>query len=267
MQIQRNSTVRLFTKFYSSETMSVKEISSKKQLAFFQNKVFCISNNNVEDEDDKKESKNSSSSAKKSSSALSGSYILYKKMTEALGGKVSGTMHKKVDFLFASDFAVSGATQKVRKAVKLCVPMLRMDFLIYCFDHKRPPVNQTEFIIQDSRVANKTLANTEEGAAAAADSSGTQKKTKKDKKKKKKRSASEADLDEDADSAAPYKYAVPSFISNIIVECGCICHDQGKDSCEWCVAAHIANETNQQQQKVEEGVNDRRGAKAVSSST
>jgi hypothetical protein len=46
---------------------------------------------------------------------------------ESLGGKISNTVHKRVTFVIASKRALLKETQRVRKAVKLSIPILDAD--------------------------------------------------------------------------------------------------------------------------------------------
>ena len=55
-----------------------------------------------------------------------------KAQIEACGGKHSNTTHKRVRYLLASSEAVERRTQGVRKAWKLGVPVLAIEFLAAC---------------------------------------------------------------------------------------------------------------------------------------
>mmetsp|Transcript_26453 Transcript_26453/g.43662 ORF Transcript_26453/g.43662 Transcript_26453/m.43662 type:complete len:225 (-) Transcript_26453:127-801(-) len=128
-----------------------------------------------------------------------------------MGGKVSGTVHRKVDYVLTSDRAVRGATQKIRKAIKIGIPLLHIDFLAYCRKHRAAPNELSPYLIDEEQVELKSKK---------ADDSSDQKGEKKS-------------LHKTKEVSAVFVYQCT---------CGCICHDNGEDSCKWCEGAHSTSQ-------------------------
>lgn len=124
---------------------------------------------------------------------------------EKAGGKVSGILHKKVFALIASDRAVRRRSQKVRKAVKYNVPVVKVAFLDACIAAKSLVAKEPflhEVPEEDSVVRKAPAFAIVENA------------------------------EEDSESLTPKP------VIEIDLGCCCSCHDAGKASCEWCEAHH-----------------------------
>ena len=155
------------------------------------------------------------------------SYNDVKKMIEELGGRVSSTVHKRVDFVIASDIAVENATQRIRKAHKFDIPVLKVEYVEYCRDNNIQPVdiapymyNNINEVVQEQRKASMTKTG--------------------DHTKRKASQISEAISPQEASVPAEY---IPPVLApvGVVYECACICHDSGESSCSWCDASHQAN--------------------------
>lgn len=153
-----------------------------------------------------------------------------KKMVEELGGKVCSTVHKKVDFLVASETAVAAATQRVRKADKLCVPIVRTSYVSDCFESRKIPADISKYFHSNVEECIRAHKETSRDNCSRLDDAEL-----KDSKEKKKRKA-EASTDTDP-------YVIPELTSNMKFQCSCICHDRGEAGCSWCVDAHNEQDT------------------------
>jgi hypothetical protein len=175
------------------------------------------------------------------------SYNDLKRMIEEMGGKVCATVHKKVDYLVASKCAVDGATQRVRKADKFNVPVVKIAFIQDVYKKTITPdaVGSYTFTsenITDSIEAYKNSSITSAGSSKVDTVPSESDHVKKDKKTGggKKRKLVESAPPPVASSSS---YKTPSFVSNETFNCACICHDRGETSCSWCVSVHIPSDT------------------------
>lgn len=169
------------------------------------------------------------------------SYNDLKRMIEEMGGKVCATVHKKVDYLIASSCAVESATQRVRKADKFKVPVLKMQYIRDVYTKVIQP-DAVQTYVYASGDIHKGIQAYQETSAAVADctpastsAKNSEKNTTDEDKKKKKRK-----LDDTDPSPSVSSYKTPSFVSSEVFECSCICHDRGETSCSWCVTAHTS---------------------------
>jgi hypothetical protein len=148
----------------------------------------------------------------------SASYNDVKREILALGGKISSTVHKNVDFLIASDSAVEQCTQRVRKADKYDILVLKVEYVEHCRSNKKD-TNTAPFEYSN---ISAVVKNYEKHAKAKAVGVPASEEEKKPASKKKKRTASEAFTIE----------------HTMACECSCTCHDHGESSCHYCVNAH-----------------------------
>jgi hypothetical protein len=157
------------------------------------------------------------------------SYNSVKSMIEELGGKICNTVHKKVDFIISSDIAVKNATQKIRKAYKFDIPVLKIDYIEYCYKNKSVPKEISRYVYPDiTDIVEEHRRNAESIADSQPDNERRAKK-----RKRKARDISDNDI------ATTTTYKPPRLCAeNITFECSCICHDQGKKSCDWCIGSH-----------------------------
>lgn len=168
------------------------------------------------------------------------SYNDMKIMVEELGGKISSTVHKKVDYLVASENAVRSATQRVRKAHKFSVPVVRMSLVDYCYVNRSIPSDMTKY--QYSNIAELIMKYKENVVVSAL---GDGEVTEEGRTKAKRKA-----------NAACVPVEAFEFKSSEVFECGCICHDRGELSCSWCEGAHVAHDVNQTEknEKTDAGV-------------
>jgi hypothetical protein len=170
---------------------------------------------------------------------VSVSYNELKRMIVEMGGKVSATVHKKVDYVIASRGAVDVATQRVRKADKFQIPVVKVEFIQDVYMKKVQPdtIKSYTYSTDDISKCIKAYKDSSSGAPAGApvtsndSESGNDEKEKKMKKKRK--------IDDVTTTVSTYK--TPSFLSKEVFECACICHDRGESSCSWCVSAHSSD--------------------------
>ena len=172
------------------------------------------------------------------------SYNALKRMIEEMGGKVCSTVHKKVDYLVASSSAVNGATQRVRKADKFKVPVLKIQYIRDVYTKTVKPDAVRTYIYSNENLTEKIQAYqggsiSMSSTACKATTSVAQ--TEKDKEKKNKKNLKKRKVDDTMIIVSSYK--APSFVSSAIFECACICHDRGESSCSWCVSAHSSSST------------------------
>eukprot|EP00039_Didymoeca_costata_P020300 m.340786 g.340786 ORF g.340786 m.340786 type:complete len:257 (+) comp19530_c0_seq1:166-936(+) len=129
----------------------------------------------------------------------------FQKLVEDNGGKISRTIHKRVKYLIASEGSVSKRTQRVRKAVKHKIPILKPGFLQeYVSSGKLP--NLTPYLYETS-----DIQKVEE-----------KKKEKNTQEKKQTDTVSTQILD----------------LEKVWTDCYCACHDDDKPYCEWCTEGH-----------------------------
>lgn len=184
--------------------------------------LFCVTVNNNTREGD----------SNATSLADDVSYNEMKRMIGELGGKISGTVHKRVDFLVASENAVLRVTQRVRKANKYSVPVVRMALVDYCYTNRTMPTDMSAFVFPN--VAELCL----KFATTAAQEEPDDEQQKATGSTKKKRKAIEAATSGNVARYEPFEFKVAG-----VFECACICHDRGETSCSWCEGAHMEHNT------------------------
>lgn len=157
------------------------------------------------------------------------SYNSVKSMIEELGGKICSTVHKKVNFIISSDAAIKNATQKIRKALKFEIPVLKIEYIEYCYKNKRVPTDMITYVyhniadaVQEHKRFRDNVATSPFHVEKVA--------------RKRKNRFRDKSIDDDV-AVAPYK--PPRLIAeDVTFECGCICHDRGENRCEWCIGSH-----------------------------
>lgn len=191
-------------------------------------RLFCVTVNS------------SSREGEPSSGADAVSYNDMKRMIEELGGKISSTVHKKVDFLVASENAVASATQRIRKAEKYSVPVVRMGMIDHCYVNKSMPTDLSKFVFANiseliAKYKENTRASGSGGGVAASVSVDDAGDITGSSRKKRKAEAV-------ASGGSGVSYEPFEFKSSAVFECACICHDHGEPSCSWCHAAHAEHQ-------------------------
>lgn len=170
--------------------------------------LFCVSVNNSLNEEDDNESLVS--------------YNELRRMITALGGRLSPTVHKNVSFLIASDTAVANATQRVRKAFKYGVPVLRKEYIELCYSGAVASEDTASFQFAGIETAIKRYEVHSSEKNSARDGCGACKKRR-------------------AEGPPPLSY-MDNLKRDQVFECSCICHDRGEDGCSYCFAAHSTSE-------------------------
>lgn len=178
-------------------------------------KLFCISVNNGSANEEKP-------GADLSNDATKASYNDVKQIVEQLGGKISPTVHKRVDFMVATDSAVTTATQRIRKAHKFGIPVLRMEYIEFCTQHKKLPSDITPYVYNNI----EEMVEKYKEAVATATALGKRK---------------TCDTRTDTPNSDSH---IPNISrDDLVFECSCICHDRGEVSCSWCVDAHTSQQS------------------------
>lgn len=145
--------------------------------------------------------------------------VSFNKMKKAVtdaGGIVCPSVHKKVNYLLATEYAFASRTQKVRKAIKLKVCIVRPGFLDAC--------------IAAGRKADHKPFAFDVSAAATADNEGGRKKN-----------GSGSLPGGSLDPIVPGVLTGKDILDLEIVipmDCYCVCHDSGLPYCDWCTEGH-----------------------------
>ncbi|CAN0015255.1 unnamed protein product, partial [Ectocarpus fasciculatus] len=152
------------------------------------------------------------------------SYNDLKRMISELGGRISPTVHKNVNYLIASETAVSAATQRVRKAAKYGVPVLKVEFIESCYSNRGKSragqIDAAEFTYTNIDEVVKRYEKTEKAARKGENTTESTKKRK------------------SADKGAGQSYMERVGGAAHTFECSCICHDRGEAGCSYCEGAH-----------------------------
>ena len=190
--------------------------TADKPKQILQDILFCVTVNNSAQEHDDDPDLNDSAV----------SYNDLKRMICELGGRLSPTVHKNVDYLVASDTAVNAATQRVRKAAKYGIPVLKVEFIESCYGMRGKRgverIDATEFTYDNIDEVVKSYEKTEKAARKGDSSTDSTKKRK------------------TADEGAGQSYMDRLGGTAHTFECSCICHDRGEDGCSYCEGAHAA---------------------------
>ena len=163
-------------------------IEKSKKENFFSDKIFAITAKGDNDKDQEKDD--------------SLTYARIIKLIKQNGGKVSNTIHRRVFALIATTRSVLKKTQRIRKAVKLQIPIVSTDFLLCC-EHKKYYTDMLPFIIkvdlpiEKPQVLSPTNLQVIDNTVFAADS-----------------------------------------VRVINLGCCCCCHDQNELFCSWCKEHH-----------------------------
>lgn len=172
------------------------------------------------------------------------SYNELRRMIGDMGGNVSATVHKKVDFVVASAGAVSAATQRLRKADKFRVPVVKVEYILDVYAGVVKPEEVINYLYGADEIASSISAYKEcsRQSLLSASESNIQNgggsslcgevdvctETSHDGKIRRKRKMSD-----------PHSSSQAATVSSgLTIECSCICHDRGESSCSWCLSAH-----------------------------
>ena len=140
------------------------------------------------------------------------------------GATVTRQVHRRVHALIVSDAAVQNASQRVRKAIKLRIPIVDVGWIEACADGGGR-VEWTEYLRDDE--AREAAAQAKEAANVAApgisDHDGCDVKF--------------DDIGEDDASATS------GWTDAVELDCCCVCHENGDLECPWCTGDKECNLT------------------------
>lgn len=154
------------------------------------------------------------------------SYNQLSALCSKLGAEISSQVHKKVHVVIASMEAVkTPATQRVRKAWKLHIPVVRVEWIQKCILAK-------ELVPMDSRfcvLPPLCTTNDKEETTAAQPSS---------KKKKRLKTSQSSNEHNEGKEACDVMF-------HTVAKCYCICHDLAEEkgaeikNCPWCINCSV----------------------------
>lgn len=133
------------------------------------------------------------------------------------GANITSQVHKRVHALIVSDAAVRNATQRVRKAIKLGVPIVDITWVEAC--------------IKDGKRADWTEYLRDTEAKEAAES------------KKKAGSSGGEGCDVKFDISTDDANATSGWSEPVELDCCCVCHENGDMECPWCTSETECNLT------------------------
>ena len=206
-----------------------------------------------------------SSTSSSSSSPASSSYNTISQECRDLGATVTGQVHKRVNFVICTDSAMEQNTQRVRKAMKWNIPIVKIDWIRQCKIQK-VRVDYEPYVLSvvssKSKKKEKKAMEVEEKNTSSSSrgtkrklASATSREAAKDEdaadnefsnnKKSKSRFKKGEEKDEDgfvAPNEAVGGENIGGWTEPVSYGCCCICHDNGtaKD-CEWCKDAPCAS--------------------------
>lgn len=139
------------------------------------------------------------------------------------GATITRQVHKRVNALIVGDAAVQNATQRVRKAIKLCIPIVDAGWIRACAD-SGTRVDWAEYL-RDDEAKEAAEAKKAASAAAAADT------------------ASADGCDVKFDISAADANAASGWSEPVELDCCCVCHENGDLECPWCTGEEECNLT------------------------
>lgn len=123
------------------------------------------------------------------------------------GGKIVNTVNKRLFCLVASELAVETCTQRVRKAVKRGIAIVRPDFVHKCIEKSK-------------------ILPLKEFAIASGDIQKSMERLRTRKIETSRKETTEVAPEESC------------YVRRIHIECACSCHDSNQESCSYCVTHH-----------------------------
>jgi len=138
------------------------------------------------------------------------------------GATITRQVHRRVHALIVSDVAVQNASQRVRKAIKLRIPIVDVGWIEACADSGRR-VEWTEYLRDDEAreaAQAKEAANRDAGIGISAHGCDVK-----------------FDVGEDDANAAS------GWTDAVELDCCCVCHENGDLECPWCTGDKECNLT------------------------
>lgn len=161
----------------------------------------------------------SSTSADEKKEAASLSYKSVQEICRVeLGATVSSQIHKRVHCLIATSASLEKSTQRVRKALKLGIPIVDIEWVHACRSRKQKVDFEPQYRVD--QLARTQHANNKEHQ---------QKSNKKD----------------DAAAQQQHEYQeVPEegWTEPVACGCCCVCHENGDPDCPWCLVGCDINQ-------------------------
>lgn len=201
-------------------------------------------------------------------------YASLKALVEGHGGSVTGQVHKRVHCVVASQSAIQGKSQRVRKAWTKGIPLVTSAWLHQCIAERRVVafndylVSQPDWQATGAKQLSPSTEETTEGTLRrpkeateevtpitlslgcccicheeghsdcpwCADCSVNVNKPSSEKEKE-----AGDNNDDDADEQPPMKAREGKDSGVIVLDlgCCCICHEEGRTGCEWCVGCPL----------------------------
>jgi len=174
---------------------------------------------NDDDENDKSRSSPTSNTTTTTTLTTAENYNTIVALCQSAGAQCTGAVHKRVHCVVATDRAVAHATQRVRKAWKRGVVVVRVTWLHDCMTSGRclpttdyvlsaPPPMKAKVPSGSSKKPKDDLDNVTEGCG----------------------------LEEEED------FHESEYVQKVDLGCCCVCHETGDTNCQWCVDCTVAKQ-------------------------
>jgi len=135
---------------------------------------------------------------------------------KAGGAIVTGQVHRRVNGLICNKSSLeisSGASQRVRKALKICIDIIDVSWVRDCVQQGKR-LSPTEYLLND--MAKRSAESAKE--------------KKRNESQNEKYKSQLNEMDDEKSSNALRGWSKP-----ILLECCCVCHENGHLDCPWCV--------------------------------
>jgi hypothetical protein len=153
--------------------------------------------------------------------------MTYKKacsIAEDLGAKTTAQVHNRVFAVICNESAIQQSTQRVRKALKKCIPLIHVKWLQECKE-KGNRVDIEEYLLTDD--AQVVVANREQIAQDLLTANASTKVNANDSS-----FCKEVDVMDESDEEIINAHL--GWSEPISLDCCCVCHDDDRDDCKWC---------------------------------
>jgi len=151
--------------------------------------------------------------------------MTYKKassIAEELGAVTTAQVHNRVFAVICNKSAIQQSTQRVRKALKKCIPLIDIQWLLKCRETRQ-------------RVDHKDYLLTNDASAVVA----KREKIAKDALVARSCCVKEVDVEDESDNEilnSDIGWSEP-----VSLDCCCVCHDDDRDDCKWCSGEEKCN--------------------------
>ena len=189
----------------------------------------CKQSHNANDNDNDNDNDSNSNSNSKIDNKKE--EITYKKacgIAEELGAVTTAQVHNRVFAVICNKSAIQQSTQRVRKALKKCIPLIDIQWLLKCQETRQRVAHEDYLLTNEANLVVVRREKIAKDALVARISNSNSN-----------HNSNEVDVEDESDDEI--LNASIGWSEPVSLDCCCVCHDDDRDDCKWCSGEEKCN--------------------------